>query len=208
MIRLASSRVLLVACFTAALLAVSPPRARALPHRRDSNIETIAGTRLTVGFAIGGYLNTDAGRFRGGVNPQQFGTELRLGHSYANGLYVAAVTRIFLGQKFGGDVLTSQQFGLQLGYSRPMRPFVAIRPLLEMGANRYRFDIMSNDQTDFGFFAAFGGDVVADVRDHLFLMSSARIGFASMGNGSTDLNVSGGSTDVYVQTTVAFGGRF
>jgi len=174
-----------------------------------SDLEPVPGARLVAAFVMGGYLNADKGAFRGAVNPQQYGLQWDLGNTFEGGFHLAFTTRVFLGQKFDGDLLTSQQFGITLGYSRPMRvEVVAIRPVAELGVQRYHFEIGPNNDTDFGFYAAFGGDVVADVLPHFFLKSMARLGFAAMGRSDGNLSVSGGGTDVYVQVGVSMGLRF
>ena len=185
----------------------SPSPTRSAPAE-PRELEPVAGARIGIAIPTGVNLNTDPGGFRGTINPQQLGLQGDLGYSFANGLFIGAALRVFLGQKVSDDVLMTQQGVFCIGYARPTREFIAIRPLMELGWQRYHFETTGAAVNDAGFLMAFGGAVVADVREHFYLISMVRLGFAAMGDGGGDLTVSAGSIDVYGQAILGAGLRF
>lgn len=183
------------------------------------------GFRVGGGLASGNMLNeweNGVDRIRGLVNPQGLGFLGRVGYSFSGGFYVGGSMKIFLGQKVDEPpfkaTFMAQQFAVDLGYAFGINEQLSIRPIIELGLNRYGMD--EQDPPDFdwhendvGFWFAPGIDLVADITEHIFLGGGLRFGFAFMGDSpispiTDEPWVSENGNDVSIQLLVEGGFRF
>jgi hypothetical protein len=178
----------------------------ALPSTADAQGPDL---RLGVGVSPGFMLNTADARARSYVNPLQLGFAGTFGVTLGSGLHLGAVGRGFLGQRAFDATGKAQQFAAVLGYAISVEHVVSVIPGVELGVQRYAFDRpIGGEDSDIGFLAAPGVELIADVSDHFWLGGTARVGFAVMGEGDEDIHFGDGPLDITLVMSAQIGARF